>query len=349
RQQIKSLRYTQQKEIEDLRTKLTTWKCQSCKESEQVIRCEEADSESGAGVLFTPIGILSTTFPKKRGVPRQPGICHQSHGKLSLFNTIFTNPEHALEGLSEFSHMWILFHFDRNDSLRLHAKVSPPRLNGERTGVFATRSPHRPCPIGLSLVHIDSIRGSTIYFSGVDMLDGTPVFDIKPYIPQYDDPMQQIEDIEDKLEIRDLPIAPGSPGVCPGYREAPDGEDSDEDFPATLHSVSENVRVPSWVKKSGSHMSVNFTQEAEGQLQQLDKIHLEPVIKSVLREDPRSVYLKQRYSNQFYTFLISDLHVSCKFNDAVQSVNVYRISQAGKLCECGEQEWQCSNHGVFKS
>lgn len=70
----------------------------------------------------------------------------------------------------------------------VRAKVSPPRLNGIKTGVFATRSPHRPCPIGLSLVKIERIVENTIYFSGVDMVDQTPVLDIKPYIPQYDSP-----------------------------------------------------------------------------------------------------------------------------------------------------------------
>lgn len=82
----------------------------------------------------------------------------------------------------------VMFHFHKNDSTHLRAKVSPPRLNGIKTGVFATRSPHRPSPIGLSLVKIDRIMDNTIYFSGVDMIDQTPVLDIKPYIPQYDNP-----------------------------------------------------------------------------------------------------------------------------------------------------------------
>lgn len=86
----------------------------------------------------------------------------------------------------------ILFHFHKNDTTHTRAKVAPPRLNGLRTGVFATRSPHRPCPIGLSLVKIDRIMENTIYFSGVDMVDQTPVLDIKPYIPQYDSPSMNV-------------------------------------------------------------------------------------------------------------------------------------------------------------
>lgn len=110
------------------------------------------------------IGIIHTDFPEKKCTPRQPGICANVTAKIILDNSVFTNPEHALQGLEEFSHMWVLFHFHKNDSTHVKAKVSPPRLNGVRTGVFATRSPHRPCPIGLSLVKIDSIEQNNIYF-----------------------------------------------------------------------------------------------------------------------------------------------------------------------------------------
>ena len=109
-------------------------------------------------------------------------------GVIELNSDLFTNPEHALEGLEEYSHMWVIYHFHKNTS-HPKAKVAPPRLGGERVGVFATRSPHRPCPIGLSLVDIERIESSCISFYGTDMVDGTPVLDIKPYIPFYDSPI----------------------------------------------------------------------------------------------------------------------------------------------------------------
>lgn len=146
--------------------------------------------------------MIKTNFPEKRGTPRQPAICADSVAKLTLNNEVFTNPEHSLEGLDEFSHMWILYHFHKNDSTHVRAKVAPPRLNGLRTGVFATRSPHRPCPIGLSLVKIEQVEDRTIYFSGVDMVDGTPVLDIKPYIPQYDSPGYTVPELNDSLQDR---------------------------------------------------------------------------------------------------------------------------------------------------
>jgi tRNA (Thr-GGU) A37 N-methylase len=88
--------------------------------------------------------------------------------------------------LSGYSHVWIIFVFHLNKSQRYHAKVHPPRLEGDSMGVFATRSPHRPNPIGLSLVEIVEIHKDKIIFAGADLVDGTPVLDIKPYLPQFE-------------------------------------------------------------------------------------------------------------------------------------------------------------------
>ena len=94
----------------------------------------------------------------------------------------------------------------------------------------------------------------------------------------------------------------------------------------------QNIRVPSWVISSFPK-SINLTNEAEEQLNNLGKAELKPVIQRILNDDPRSTYIKQRYSNQIYTFLMSDLHISCKFDDSANSVNVYRLSRATKLSD----------------
>ncbi|XP_022911872.1 tRNA (adenine(37)-N6)-methyltransferase-like [Onthophagus taurus] len=186
RQQIKTLTHAHRKECEEIRGALQNWKCLECRN--RLHQGEMAQEVENNDLRLNYIGIINTQFPEKRATPRQPPICGDMIAKLTLNNDVFTNPSHALEGLEEYSHMWILFHFHRNDSTHIRAKVAPPRLNGLRTGVFATRAPHRPSPIGLSLVKIDRIMDNTIYFRGVDMVDQTPVLDIKPYIPQYDNP-----------------------------------------------------------------------------------------------------------------------------------------------------------------
>ncbi|XP_015126561.1 tRNA (adenine(37)-N6)-methyltransferase [Diachasma alloeum] len=483
RQQIKSLRYIFEKDVNGIK-RLIGLNSGASTPGDDLTPVEPTTSTSQpvdtSCVSMTPIGVINTGFPNKRATPRQSGIGRDMCGKITLFNTVFTNPEHALNGLQEFSHMWILFHFHRNESTHIRAKVAPPRLNGVRTGVFSTRSPHRPCPIGLSLVKILEIEDNTILFEGVDTVDGTPVLDIKPYIPQYDSPLHvehvlkgetngnPEEQLEESVEIMSEPpredvsgdeelalrlqaeefensstlesspgaleaeyllpqvdnppgndssIPPGAgdedprnsrlldgadgpSAVCGtdmdflnrrmlnlrhdnspvrmGVREAPDGEEGLEsqalrpsqtvsniqNIPAgasrvstsSLQNLSEgaealeqvDVRVPDWISQSGSRsLSVVFNERALRQLNEIvnDKTEEQKrAIENVLKEDPRSVYLRQRWANQFYTFLIHDLHISCRFDDSRGIVTVFQVRPAGRICDCGEPEWQCLGH-----
>lgn len=139
------------------------------------------------GIIQTvPIGYLNSCFSAKNGTPRQPTICGPSRAELRIQQSIFNNPEHALVGLEQYSHVWIIFVFHKNGHLSVKAKVKPPRLNGQKVGVYSTRSPHRPNALGLTLAKLDKVDGDTLYLSDIDMIDGTPILDIKPYIPDYD-------------------------------------------------------------------------------------------------------------------------------------------------------------------
>ncbi|KAM8800833.1 tRNA (adenine(37)-N6)-methyltransferase [Rhynchonycteris naso] len=149
--------------------------------------CVKPALETG-NLLTEPIGYLESCFSAKNGTPRQPSICSHSRACLRIRKNIFNNPEHSLMGLEQFSHVWILFVFHKNGHLSYKAKVQPPRLNGVKTGVFSTRSPHRPNAIGLTLAKLEKVEGGAIYLSGIDMIQGTPVLDIKPYIADYDSP-----------------------------------------------------------------------------------------------------------------------------------------------------------------
>ncbi len=134
-----------------------------------------------------PVAYIKTDFPTKFGIPRQSGLIDSLESKI-----IFT-PEYrdknALRGIEDFSHLWLIWHFSENDAKQWSPTVRPPRLGGnKRVGVFATRSPNRPNPIGLSSVKLLCIEddpqfGAVLIVSGADMLDGTPIFDIKPYLP----------------------------------------------------------------------------------------------------------------------------------------------------------------------
>jgi tRNA-Thr(GGU) m(6)t(6)A37 methyltransferase TsaA len=134
-----------------------------------------------------PIGRIRTSFPEKNGTPRQGCIAPASKARLAI--EFGNNPHHSLEGLEDFSHVWLLFLFhDNGPPTPPRAKIKPPRLGGATKGIFATRAPHRPNPIGLTLCQLQRIGGNELHLSGVDLVDGTPILDIKPFIPSYDAP-----------------------------------------------------------------------------------------------------------------------------------------------------------------
>ena len=134
------------------------------------------------------IARISTPFDEKFGVPRQSGLVDTA--SQILFEPEFRSVE-AVRGLEGFSHLWLLWHIDRNGD-KWSPTVRPPRLGGNRRlGVFATRSPFRPNPIGLSCVELEKVdfdapNGPVLHVRGADLVDGTPIFDIKPYVPYCD-------------------------------------------------------------------------------------------------------------------------------------------------------------------
>lgn len=139
---------------------------------------------------FEAIGLAHTPFTQRFGIPRQPGLVPDARGVLKLH----ANPDFqfALKTLEEFSHIWVIFVFHAHGGNKWKPTIRPPRLGGKaKVGVLSSRSPHRPNPIGLSVVKLDRVDlkakgGPEIHVSGLDLLDGTPILDIKPYIPYAD-------------------------------------------------------------------------------------------------------------------------------------------------------------------
>ncbi|XP_062078582.1 uncharacterized protein LOC133783066 [Humulus lupulus] len=140
---------------------------------------------------MTPIGTIQSCFSTRNGTPRQPLLVPLARACL-VFDSSRVPPA-SLEGLGDYSHCWILYVFHLNTDLdklwkhpsksKFKAKVRVPRLKGGKMGVFATRSPHRPCPIGLTVAKVEAVGEHMMLLSGVDLVDGTPVLDIKPYLP----------------------------------------------------------------------------------------------------------------------------------------------------------------------
>ena len=135
------------------------------------------------------IAHIHTDFPEKFGIPRQSGLVPELKGKI-VFEPEYRNPE-AVKGLEGFNYIWLLWQFQGVERDNWSATVKPPRLGGKkRLGVFATRSPFRPNPVGLSSVKLEKIElteeGPVLHVSGVDLKDKTPIYDIKPYLPYAD-------------------------------------------------------------------------------------------------------------------------------------------------------------------
>ena len=136
------------------------------------------------------IATMHSDFPTKFGIPRQSGLVGSLRSTI-VFEPEFRNPD-ALRGLEDFSHIWLIWQFSEAVRTQWTPTVRPPRLGGNtRMGVFATRSPFRPNSLGLSCVRIIGIEqtaenGTVIHVAGADLMDGTPIFDIKPYIPYSD-------------------------------------------------------------------------------------------------------------------------------------------------------------------
>lgn len=133
------------------------------------------------------IAHIHSEFPTKFGIPRQSGLAESLRAEI-VFEEKYRNPD-ALRGIEGFSHLWLIWEFSQAKRSNWSPTVRPPRLGGnERMGVFATRSPFRPNPIGLSCVKLEQVRQEEMILvvSGADLMDGTPIFDIKPYLPYAD-------------------------------------------------------------------------------------------------------------------------------------------------------------------
>jgi len=159
-------------------------------------------------ILYRPIGIIHSPFNDPNGVPIQPRFGRGIEGTVEVF------PEYAesLADLDGFSHITLIYHFHRSRGYTLKVK---PYLEERERGLFATRAPRRPNPIGISTVRLMGIDGATLYIVDLDILDGTPLLDIKPYVPVFEDPdAVRIGWLSGRVRAGDRPLADGRFSGC---------------------------------------------------------------------------------------------------------------------------------------
>lgn len=162
-------------------------------------------------ITVRPIAHIRSGFPEKFGIPRQSGLVPSLRAEV-VFQPEYRVPE-AFRGLEQFSHLWLIWQFSQAAREDWSPTVRPPRLGGNRRlGVFASRSPFRPNPLGLSAVRLESVRihpalGPVLHVAGADLMDGTPIYDIKPYVPYADAYPQAAGGFVDRVERRLLEVA----------------------------------------------------------------------------------------------------------------------------------------------
>ena len=172
------------------------------------------------------IAYIHTDFTSRFGIPRQAGLADALRAQIT-FAPKYRDPS-ALRGLEGFSHIWLIWQFSRSVLTEWSPTVKPPRLGGNtRVGVFATRSPFRPNPLGLSCVKLEGIELSTpegpmLHVSGADLLDGTPIYDIKPYIPYADCRPDAVGGFTEGVDRTPLPVnvAPELLAIIPEDKRA---------------------------------------------------------------------------------------------------------------------------------
>eukprot|EP00094_Tigriopus_californicus_P002857 TCALIF_02755-PA protein Name:"Similar to Nap1 Nef-associated protein 1 (Rattus norvegicus)" AED:0.02 eAED:0.02 QI:0/0/0/0.5/1/1/2/0/320 len=259
---------------------------------------------------WRPIGTIHSCFQSKNGTPRQSGLSPTAVGTLILhgpeLNGGIHNLHYALQGLSGFSHVWLLFVFHRNNGPKqfVKTKVCPPRLK-ERVGLFSTRSPHRPNPIGLTLAKIEAVFDDRVELSGIDLIQDTPVLDIKPYIPDYDSPWKAESHGDTKVRT-------------PKWINNPN-DDLSVIFSPTAAQQLANLEGDLDLRKL----------KGPGDLNQ--------AIVEVLRADPRSVYRQERCQDQIYHMTVDHgVHVSAWFDQDNREVMVLKVKKTVTDGQCQE-------------
>ena len=174
---------------------------------------DEINANKG-NITLQPVGVVRSVYSLCVGTPRQGLLAPAARGRVE-FTVATADDDDACDGLEAYSHLWIifLFHLNTTGKKKQKSKIAPPAAGGRRVGVWSTRSPHRPSPIGLSLVRLDGVRTerrryngggkpqfvTILDISGLDLVDGTPVLDIKPYVPVYDNAIGSDKDVVVRL------------------------------------------------------------------------------------------------------------------------------------------------------
>jgi tRNA-Thr(GGU) m(6)t(6)A37 methyltransferase TsaA len=245
------------------------------------------------------MGFIESCFPEKFSVPRQGNLLELTRAKIKFPKNFDMS---SFEGIEDFDYIWIVYVFHLNTNFG-KSKISPPKFEGKKLGVFATRSPHRLNPIGLTLAKFERIEKNEMYISSVDMISGTPVIDIKPY-----------------HHLESIPL---------DHYKYPDWI-KNADVNTKKASVIFSDTSLENLKHILSNKKLNFYDKFE------DIINL---IKGVLEIDPHSKYTQKKKDTMLYAFYVDKLNVIYEYNAADKVVNIHNIEYSEEYKKLRNKSW----------
>lgn len=244
RQQERTGRIKAERQLKQAKAKIQLLETETTTSSSSSSSSSTASSSSSvarlpAGILMRPIGIVESVWPRRNGTPRQACLVPSSRANITFHPWV--HPTQSLDSLCEFSHVWVIFLFHFNTNLHkdnVRPLIRPPRLGRKKVGMYATRTPHRPNNLGMSLCRLLSVEKGVVKLAGIDLVSGTPVVDIKPYVRDYD---SVVDSDVDGAQPRNV-----------GYQVPGWLSESLHRRQVTFSSEAEAVLVNNWViKRSG--------------------------------------------------------------------------------------------------
>jgi len=301
---------------------------------------------------FEVLGHLESVFKQKTGCPRQSLIVPKARGKLFLkFGNFTSNTQHFVEGLDGFSHIWLFWVFHQNNNLAEEsssdpsvtkfkmmekAKVRPPRMNGKKIGALSCRSPYRPNPLGMSVVKLDRIErdefnNAILHLSGIDLVDGTPIIDIKPYIPEYDMVMEKplsltlLKDL-----VRDYVSNEEGKKKRKIDSSSDDIVEQNNSSGSDKNQLTEDLfaKVADWMenmpRKQYEIDNVTFSEKSLEMIEKLvkkstfysDPGDVKELIEDLIKLDPRSKYRREKCQDELFGIHVDVFNILCKVTES---------------------------------
>lgn len=270
------------------------------------------------------IGVVRSPYRELNGTPRQATLAAAVPGEIALFAHV--QPQHALAGLADYSHVWVVAMFHGNTNVAYHPRVAPPLLGGARTGVFGSRSPHRPNALALSLCRVEAVDAAAgvVRVRGLDLIDGTPVLDLKPYVPADVVPDARFPAWLAAPRIDRVVWTPDALAQLEAiYGEGDDGRDD--------KNKKEEEGDDDKKEQKKARKRARREERAHGRRLVRSAAEARTVVDQMLRLDVRSVHAKAKHAHKEYGVTLDDVGFLYAVDDDTRTSTVFAVNHYDPL------------------